>query len=650
MGVTNKFLRCFVLLFFLIPLVDAASCGETIDEDTNLTSDLNCSGHGLLIGADSITLDCKGYLISRNEPVNMSSEQYFFGILLQNRSNVTIKNCETRFFWLGILLNYSNDCSLINNTVRDNGGGVGIFSSSSNNLTSNVIISNYACVGIIDGSENNIFTGNTVNGSIEDAIHISWSDNNIFINNVVNHNSDKAFEIQYSSNHTLTGNFIDNNGDDGIYLHSVSYTLISNNTLSNNREEGIYLSSSSESNNVTLNTIITNGGSGIDMRSSSNHIISNNLSNNDAYGIYLTSSNNILLSNTVNHHIAFPGIGLYGTNNTVINNTANYNEYGIYVSSYTDINDNTVKFNFKHGIFDAIGSTNITLQNNIVCFNNQGNGNYSDIYARSNMTGLNNTCDTTFNYNDTNTHGCINPCVPCSSNLLSDITLNANLTCNGTALTIAVDNITLDCDGHLLTGNGTGYGVSGINKYNITIQNCVISNFQYGIYLRESENNYLNDNIINDSERGIFISLLGNNTLLGNIANNNIYEGIYIGKFSHYNRLYNNTAGNNGRDGIFIYSASNNTLIDNIADSNGEHGFYIMGIVDTDIGNTLYNNRFCFNINQDIYDIGTTTGDNNTCNTVHKYNDTSVTSGCVYNCHRCDLVTGWNLISLPLTI
>jgi hypothetical protein len=39
-------------------------CGDTITQDTRLDSDLmNCPGNGIVIGADNIKLDLKGYLI-----------------------------------------------------------------------------------------------------------------------------------------------------------------------------------------------------------------------------------------------------------------------------------------------------------------------------------------------------------------------------------------------------------------------------------------------------------------------------------------------------------------------------------------------------------------------------------------------------------
>src|SRR3954464_14538031 len=40
------------------------SCGETITADTTLEQDLvNCPNHGIVIGADGITLDLNGHLV-----------------------------------------------------------------------------------------------------------------------------------------------------------------------------------------------------------------------------------------------------------------------------------------------------------------------------------------------------------------------------------------------------------------------------------------------------------------------------------------------------------------------------------------------------------------------------------------------------------
>jgi len=86
--------------------------------------------------------------------------------------------------------------------------------------------------------------------------------------------------------------------------------------------------------------------------------------NNNRYGIYLEYSSN---------------------NNTLINNIANNN-------SYT-------------GIYLEYSSNNNMLAYNIFC----SNSNY-DIYDDDNTPGYNNTCDTTYNYNDEGMTGCAYAC------------------------------------------------------------------------------------------------------------------------------------------------------------------------------------------------------------------------------------------------
>jgi len=72
-----------------------------------------------------------------------------------------------------------------------------------------------------------------------------------------------------------------------------------------------------------------------------------------------------------------------------------------------------VKFNKQHGFYALSTSTGNIINTNTFCSNNQSGGNYYDIYISDayTTTGDNNTCETTYNYNDTGTTtGCKNKC------------------------------------------------------------------------------------------------------------------------------------------------------------------------------------------------------------------------------------------------
>ena len=67
--------------------------------------------------------------------------------------------------------------------------------------------------------------------------------------------------------------------------------------------------------------------------------------------------------------------------------------------------------------------------------------------------------------------------VSCGDSISVDTTLDSDLTCSGTALTISVDNITLDLDGHTITGSSSGDGVLVFGHNDVTIKDGTISGF-----------------------------------------------------------------------------------------------------------------------------------------------------------------------------
>ncbi len=69
-----------------------------------------------------------------------------------------------------------------------------------------------------------------------------------------------------------------------------------------------------------------------------------------------------------------------------------------------------------------------------------------------------------------------------------DYVLEDDLTAAGNCFSIDADNVTLDFQGHTLTGNGTGYAVQDLASGNdgVIITNGSITGFEWGIQLYES--------------------------------------------------------------------------------------------------------------------------------------------------------------------
>jgi len=160
---------------------------------------------------------------------------------------------------------------------------------------------------------------------------------------------------------------------------------------------------------------------------------------------------------------------------------------------------------------------------------------------------------------------------------------------------ITANNITLDCNGHNITGLKTGYGIFLMYKNNVIIKNCNVNQFSYGVFLASgtSLSNVINNNIsenytgmricsfqsaivnnkVLNNIRGIHLSGPGNNKIRKNeIYSNN--TGIFLEYSSNNTVTENNIIANIGHPntgyGIFLYfGAHNNIITNNTFDLNG---------------------------------------------------------------------------------
>ncbi len=141
--------------FAVIPTVarEPVECGDTITQDKTLHNDLlDCVSHGLIINADSITIDCDGHLIQGDEA------GIDYGIYLNHREGITIKNCKVQGFEIGINLDSSCNNNLERNTLRDNSYGVYLGNSQNNTFRNNKFIDN-----VVNAYEDSISNNNDWN-------------------------------------------------------------------------------------------------------------------------------------------------------------------------------------------------------------------------------------------------------------------------------------------------------------------------------------------------------------------------------------------------------------------------------------------------------------------------------------------------------
>jgi len=439
--------------------VDTCVCGDTVVADYTLTSDMNCTGHGLIIGADGITIDGDNHTITGDggsSDYGIDNSGGYDNVTIQNFANITNFN-------RGIYLKNSTGSTVQNNIINSSACGIYLDSSSSNTLTGNTASSNSSGIYLSSSSSSNILTGNTANSNTSCGIYLS------------------------SSSNTLTGNTANSNTHYGIYLFFSSSNILSSN-IANSNNRGIYLSSSS-SNTLTGNTANSNTSCGIYLSSSSSNTLTGNTANSNAhYGIYLYSSSNTLTGNTANSNARYGIYLLSSSSNKLKGNTMSENTYNLYIYGTTAQYDNT------------IDTTNTVEGKPVYYFyDNDGTAENPLVY-------------------DGNTIGDIGMfwCISCDYVQVKNATLSANnyygVYFNNTTHS-TIENIVASLN---------RYGIYLESSSSNTLTGNTASLNTNGIYLSlSSSSNTLTGNTASLNTNGIYFSFSSSNTLTGNTISNN---------------------------------------------------------------------------------------------------------------------------------
>ncbi|MBN1502387.1 right-handed parallel beta-helix repeat-containing protein [Candidatus Woesearchaeota archaeon] len=197
-----------------------------------------------------------------------------------------------------------------------------------------------------------------------------------------------------------------------------------------------------------------------------------------------------------------------------------------------------------------------------------------------------------------------------------------------------MDDITLDCGGNIIEGDGdsSGYGIwlndSNGGSNNSIIMNCPnISRFNSGIYIKwPSSNNTLIDiTTINNSNSGIYLYWSSKNKFLNITARAN-GRGIHFESSSN-NTFTNLTVRENYFGFVFTARSQNNTIKNSII-SNNECGINMMAIMTYyPIKNLIYNNYFSNNSLYNAYIDSNVVGQNYFNATLDCLSDSNIIGG-----------------------
>lgn len=406
------------------------SCGSTIDENFTLTSDINCPNSipvAFNVGANNLTIDCNGYSINGSSDVND------YGISINSKTGITVKNCKINNFSRGISLGnttsstfYNNEFNNTINAYEDETslGNSWDFESHGNywyDYDSNTSTPlSYVIAGPGNGVDNfpkprkmNLSCGDTINQSVTLSNNITcvadqWVSINVNSNNITidceNHTitgspgiDDWGINIIGRDNITIRNcNFYDLNFP--IYHEDGSYNLIENNTFNATRHGPILRKGSY---NIIRNNTILNAeldGIGVvgylndGIPSHHNQVTNNTLTNcgSDYASMEISYGwNNLIDGNTIigtgQYDNSIIMLSAFSNNNMISNNWGTNGDYGFWIawgSSMNTIYHNYLS-NFSYvGIYMDSETSSTTIYNNTILNSAQNNA-YQEVPAET---------------------------------------------------------------------------------------------------------------------------------------------------------------------------------------------------------------------------------------------------------------------------
>ena len=135
----GKFLIFLIIL--LIPAIANAVCITPAESMEIRENALFCYGtynigNGVNIANDNVIVDCGNSVLIGNG--------IGYGILLKNKKNITIQNCNISNYEIGIYLDNANNSIIEHNYLAKNKFGIALFNSFDNDAGNNVLIDNIA--------------------------------------------------------------------------------------------------------------------------------------------------------------------------------------------------------------------------------------------------------------------------------------------------------------------------------------------------------------------------------------------------------------------------------------------------------------------------------------------------------------------------
>lgn len=173
------------------------------------------------------------------------------------------------------------------------------------------------------------------------------------------------------------------------------------------------------------------------------------------------------------------------------------------------------------------------------------------------------------------------------------------------SIVIQKDYVTVDGNGHLLQGSGSGNGFEVLSLIRgVSILNTTVSGFGTGVYVLMSDSDHFEGNSLTGNGVGIEIIDSSGCSVLGNSFSNNGNAAIQLYSAVQYTTIDGNSIQNNGigLSMVAIFETSRNTIVHNLIAYN-DYGVSFNSAGGLAGDNVLYHNSFIGNVQQ-VFIIG----------------------------------------------
>ena len=157
--------------------------------------------------------------------------------------------------------------------------------------------------------------------------------------------------------------------------------------------------------------------------------------------------------------------------------------------------------------------------------------------------------------------------LPCGAQVVDDVRLDNDLTCIGNALLVSGEDIDIDLNGHTISGNGTGNGITVSASHRVRISGGSITGFQAGILVGGSTEVVIRDNGFSASNTAVLLQATTASVIKHNTVTNNLLRAFMIrpnlaGSLSTGNVIIGNLVVGTPT-GVFLIRQPGNTIQSN---------------------------------------------------------------------------------------